>query len=464
MRFTSGRYRGSQLLVVMEHLFFHSPLSFSARLFLRSFCVLNLILSQLVIADGFLEVIDEPSDNELIWSPTAPKESAFREGGFQSHSYLYLQGGETPLSLQGLSIPIRENPSAGEYRYVSFAWRRWGDKNIALQFDRDPALDGEHTQGQAYDYRLDAGPKPEPVGGKALRISENLGGSWQEVPLDLWKVFGDFTITGMTFLVESRDAGFDAIAFAREEGGFSSAAPLIQTKVAESLIVEDSPTLSPSEAGDAGSSGQVKVDWAGQIKAGGIWMYPLYFCAILALVISIQRLLTVNESRFAPLNLQREIRDLVEKGDHEAALQVCSKHPSTLAEVASFILENRHASIEVVNQTAGDMAARDVRGHLTKIYPLSLISSISPLLGLLGTIIGMVEAFGIVALYGDEGGASILSDSISKALITTAAGLMVAIPCIAVYFTLKNRIMRFATVIEVQVEELMTELYLRKRP
>lgn len=53
----------------------------------------------------------------------------------------------------------------------------------------------------------------------------------------------------------------------------------------------------------------------------------------------------------------------------------------------------------------------------------------------------MVEAFGIVALYGDEGGASVLSDSISKALITTAAGLIIAIPCIAVYFTLKNRIM-----------------------
>ena len=75
-------------------------------------------------------------------------------------------------------------------------------------------------------------------------------------------------------------------------------------------------------------------------------------------------------------------------------------------------------------------------------------------------IVGMVEAFGIVALYGDEGGAGILSDSISKALITTAAGLIIAIPCISIYFILKNRIMGFASVIEVEVENLVTDLYL----
>src|SRR5690606_32105728 len=107
----------------------------------------------------------------------------------------------------------------------------------------------------------------------------------------------------------------------------------------------------------------------------------------------------------------------------------------------TFIFEHINAEREIVSQTAGDIAVRDVRIHLTRIYPLSVISSLSPLLGLLGTIVGMIEAFGLVALYGDEGGSAILSNSISLALITTAGGLIVAIPCIAWYFILKNRIM-----------------------
>ena len=72
----------------------------------------------------------------------------------------------------------------------------------------------------------------------------------------------------------------------------------------------------------------------------------------------------------------------------------------------------------------------------------------------------MIEAFGLVALYGDEGGASILSDSISKALITTAAGLIIAAPAIALDFIIKNRIMKLASLVEVEVENVITTLYL----
>jgi biopolymer transport protein ExbB/TolQ len=119
--------------------------------------------------------------------------------------------------------------------------------------------------------------------------------------------------------------------------------------------------------------------------------------------------------------------------------------------------------MEPVSTSAGDIASRDIRGHLARIYPLSVVASLSPLLGLLGTIVGMIEAFTLVALYGDEGGATILSDSISKALITTAAGLIIAAPCIAIYYFIKNRIMRLAFLIEVEIEVLITNLYLREK-
>lgn len=101
--------------------------------------------------------------------------------------------------------------------------------------------------------------------------------------------------------------------------------------------------------------------------------------------------------------------------------------------------------------------------HLSRIYPLTVISSLSPLLGLFGTIVGMIEAFGLVALFGDEGGASILSDSISKALITTAAGLVVAMPSIAVYFILKSRISNLGSQIEMGIESVVNAIYLNKK-
>src|SRR5690606_16228081 len=121
-----------------------------------------------------------------------------------------------------------------------------------------------------------------------------------------------------------------------------------------------------------------------------------------------------------------------------------------------------NAEREVVSQVSGDMAGREIREQLDKIYPLSVVASLGPLLGLLGTIVGMIEAFGLVAIYGDEGGPSLLSNSISLALITTAAGLVIAIPAIAIYFYLKRSIKGTATIMEEELEHALTMIYLRQ--
>lgn len=411
---------------------------------------------------GLFEVFNEQLADGLAWSPALSSEKSIRTGGFESENYLYLRGRETPVAITGLSIPIRENPKPGEYRFMSFAWRKWGEGLVSLTLDRDP-LDGSTPAGAIRRAGFTAGDGEDSASG-LLRISSSLGGGWQGSAVDLWKEYGDFTITGLTLTATCRDVGVDALAFAGRLNDFNIKMALFQPKVTESVEVK------PLESGAGGENtaaenrpaAVVKVDWAAQIKAGGIWMYPLYLCAVLAIVSATQRLLTVKESRLAPAALRKSVKELTDREDFAGALSACDRHPSTLADVFRFVLRHRHGAHDMVNQTAGDIAARDIRSHLGRIYPLSVIASLSPLLGLLGTVIGMVEAFGIVALYGDEGGAGILSDSISKALITTAAGLIIAIPCISIYFILKNRIMRFASVIEVEVENLVTDLYLVK--
>jgi biopolymer transport protein ExbB len=398
-------------------------------------------------------------------------EKSIRDGGFtrNSEKYLYLRPTDTLTRLTGLAIPIRENPKRGEYRYVTFAWVKWGGHQIGLRFLTDSS-----GPGAKYDYTYYSGEiKPEerdgkmvvPVGNyveKGLLLDETHPGGWRVVTRDLWKDFGDFTLTGLEFICpDRRDAGFDAIFLGQTDDVFDFAPGVLPDEVAQPVEFVDDDNLEYTEYQDPEAASQkVKIDWAAQIKAGGSMMYPLYLLAIVALVIGIQRWNTAGERNFAPKKLRKELRKALAENDLQAATKACEQYPSTLSESISFILKHRKAGREIVSQTAGDIAARDIRTQLNKIFPLSVIASLAPLLGLLGTIVGMIEAFGLVALYGDEGGASILSDSISKALITTAAGLIIAAPCVAVYFLIKNRIMRNASVIEVEVETLLTALYL----
>lgn len=109
---------------------------------------------------------------------------------------------------------------------------------------------------------------------------------------------------------------------------------------------------------------------------------------------------------------------------------------------------------------AGDIAGRDLRGHLQKAYPIAVAATVAPLLGLFGTVIGMIEAFEIVAIAGSLGDASLLAGSISKALVTTAAGLIIAIPALATYHYFKSRTHAFAMALESDVNELLTTWFM----
>ena len=107
--------------------------------------------------------------------------------------------------------------------------------------------------------------------------------------------------------------------------------------------------------------------------------------------LQIQRLITSRQGRLAPKPLCKSVNECLANGDLKGALAACDKYPSTLANSLRFIFEHVKAGREAVSQTAGDMAARDIRTHLARIYPLSVIASLAPLIGLLGTVVGMIE-------------------------------------------------------------------------
>ncbi|HUT11059.1 MAG TPA: hypothetical protein VMY42_11225 [Thermoguttaceae bacterium] len=274
-----------------------------------------------------LELFDEALPEGAQWQAKEPEDIVRDGGGFAGDRWAYMRTRDNNVSISGLAISIRENPEPGEYRYLSFAWQKWGGGQIALQIDRNVAEDDERRRGKLYGYRFDAGEGPA-VEGQSLRLSEVVPSQWTEVTRDLWKDFGDFTLTGVTFIsVEGRDAAFDRIYLARALTNFEamppsyrelglaeqsgkdarvSAAPILPAQVAAPIDVgdldeatTDSPLANP--AGDAPvvlhsdvNTQEVSIDWGEQIMAGGWTMIPLLVLSVAGVVIGVQRLLTIR--------------------------------------------------------------------------------------------------------------------------------------------------------------------------
>lgn len=441
--------------------------------------ILMTLGSPMFAVNGRTEIFKDTLPDGMLWRRSS---AHIRNGGNSKNStqFIYANPSTSPAELTHMSFPIRKDPGPGEYRYITFSWVKWGGEGqIKLKFEAQTT--SENEVGKKFNYTYYAGKSDSTTTG--IKLADHAPGNWVVITRDLWKDFGDFTLKGVQFICPSeRDAGFDAIFLGTKTSVFESAPDITPTQIATSIDVEDKDIdysqlskedqISDKTAGQVGIAGPdgqpmpaesdgVQIDWAAQAKAGGNWMYPLYFLGFLALIIALQRFITSRSGTLAPRRLRKRLPRLIAEKDVNGILKACEKYPSTLSRSLSFIFNHLHADREAIAQTSGDIAVRDVRKHLSKIYPLSIIASLSPLLGLLGTIVGMIEAFGLVALYGDEGGPTILSGSISKALITTALGLIIAAPCVAVYFVIKNRIMRLACVIEVEIENVITELYIK---
>ena len=101
-----------------------------------------------------------------------------------------------------------------------------------------------------------------------------------------------------------------------------------------------------------------------------------------------------------------------------------------------------------------------MRQHLQRAYPIAIVATLAPLLGLLGTVIGMIESFEVVSVVGSMGDASVLAGSISKALVTTAAGLIIAVPALAFYHYIKGRTVALTLLLEEDVNEVLTTWFM----
>jgi len=204
-----------------------------------------------------------------------------------------------------------------------------------------------------------------------------------------------------------------------------------------------------------------EIDWFHEMTKGGATGIVLFILAFVMVTIAVERLINLRTGRVVPPDFTKRVLPLWAEGKFDDLQSVCRKNPSTMARMTSFLVEHRALPAELLIQGASDIGIRELLHEQKRSYGLAVIAGLAPLLGLLGTIIGMIESFKLVEIYGDEGGATILAGSISKALITTALGLIIAIPSMALYHWFKYKIQVINKTLDEQMEVLINEWLLK---
>jgi len=182
-------------------------------------------------------------------------------------------------------------------------------------------------------------------------------------------------------------------------------------------------------------------------QKGGVLMYPILFCSILALAIFLERLW--NYYRFQQDNREflDEVDPLIADQQFEQASVACQRYGNPLSRVYITAIRLAGRSRDQIKAVVEETGSREVASLERYLGLLGTIATISPLLGLLGTVLGMIRAFTVISLQG-VGTPATLGGGISEALVTTAAGMTVAIPTILLHKYLTGRVDRISLDLE----------------
>jgi biopolymer transport protein ExbB len=183
------------------------------------------------------------------------------------------------------------------------------------------------------------------------------------------------------------------------------------------------------------------------VRAGGPFMWPIIACSIAAVGILLERLWTLQRKRVLPQELLKKVSDLADKNQVTPKVIEALEKNSPLGRVLAAALANRHRGREIMMERVEDTGRHVVHELERFLNSLGTIASISPLLGLLGTVTGIIRAFNAV-MMGGMGDPSKLAGGISEALVTTASALAVAIPAFIAYRYLRGKVERIVVDME----------------
>ncbi len=191
------------------------------------------------------------------------------------------------------------------------------------------------------------------------------------------------------------------------------------------------------------------------IANGGVILWCIFGLSGLTVLLAVYLLATISVAREAPRKFLQEASKRLRRGDHEGARELCETRDALAANVLRAGLRVSGHDRFIVQEAMESEGERGAAALWQRISYLQNIGTIAPLLGLLGTVWGMIQAFGSIALDDAQVKGLRMAESVAQAMITTAAGLALAIPALLVYFYLRGRVLKIIAAVELAALEML---------
>lgn len=194
------------------------------------------------------------------------------------------------------------------------------------------------------------------------------------------------------------------------------------------------------------------------LVSGGPTMIPLGICSIVALAVALEKVWFLRRRRILIPEVVAVVENLRREEDVDLTLKICSKYDNPFPNIIRVALENRDLEREELKELITDRGRQEVRSLERGLGVLETVAGVAPLLGLLGTVLGILRVFNVISDVG-VGQAQSLAGGIAEALITTIVGLSIGIPALVAFNYFSHRAEGFV----LDIEELTAELMLRVR-
>ena len=187
---------------------------------------------------------------------------------------------------------------------------------------------------------------------------------------------------------------------------------------------------------------------------GGPVMYPILICSLIAVTIFFERMFYLKSIKTKSKKFVLRVKNLVKKGSIELAISACRKSPTPISKIMLAGLIKSSRGRDEIKEAVEDSANQEIPVLEGNLSTLATVGNIAPLLGLLGTVFGMIKAFNVISAMG-IGKPELLAGGISEALLTTAFGLSIGIPTIVIYNYLSHRVDKLIREMEINCVELI---------
>ncbi len=226
---------------------------------------------------------------------------------------------------------------------------------------------------------------------------------------------------------------------------------------AEGAAVEEAAGGGGGDGQETEGQGFIDIIYGGSPVNLLIWVL-IFLTSAAVVAFIVDGLLTLQHDKLLPDDLIEGVRESLNEGDLDASMETCQENPGPLSTILMTGFSNIEEGYEVVQESVSSRAEIENERLMQRVSYLNLCGQISPMLGLLGTVLGMVRAFGGMAQASGAAKSQILAMSISTALWTTATGLLIAVPALVGYALLRNYARRLVMEMEATVLDLIKVL------